>query len=86
MAENIRKNHDAAFRVRVALEAIREEKTMAQISGEYGVHTNQLRQWRQKLDCQFFVMNHYEIDKGQKNSKRDDQILKTPLIDGWQRR
>ena len=86
MAENMRKSHDAAFKARVALEAIRGEKTMAQISSEYGVHTNQLRQWRQKLDCQFFVMNHYEIDKGQKNSKRDDQILKTPLIDGWQRR
>ncbi len=86
MAENMRKSHDMAFRARVAWEATRGEKTMAQISGEYGVHTNQIRQWRQRLDCQFFVMNHYEIDKGQKNSKRDDQILKTPLIDWWQKR
>ncbi|HUM82000.1 MAG TPA: transposase [Methanothrix sp.] len=45
----MRKSHDAAFKARVALEAIRGEKTMAQISSEYGVHTNQIRQWRQKL-------------------------------------
>ena len=49
MASNMRKNHDAAFKARVALEAIRGEKTMARISSEYGVHVNQIRQWRQKL-------------------------------------
>ncbi len=46
---NMRRNHDAAFKARVALEAIREEKTVAQIAAEYGVHPNQIRQWRQKL-------------------------------------
>ncbi len=46
---NMRRNHDAAFKARVALEAIREEKTVAQIAAEHGVHPNQIRQWRQKL-------------------------------------
>jgi len=45
----MRKNHDAAFKAKVALEALRGEKTMAQISSEYGIHVNQIRQWRQKL-------------------------------------
>ena len=49
MATNMRKNHDAAFKAKVALEALKGEKTMAQISSEYGVHVNQIRQWRQKL-------------------------------------
>jgi len=49
MARNMRRNHDAAFKARVALEAIRGEKTIAQIAAEYGVHPNQIRQWRQKL-------------------------------------
>jgi transposase-like protein len=49
MAGNMRKNHDSAFKAKVALEAIKGEKTMAQISSEYGVHVNQIRQWRQKL-------------------------------------
>ena len=49
MARNMRRSHDAAFKARVALEAIRGEKTIAQIAAEYGVHPNQICQWRQKL-------------------------------------
>ena len=47
--QQMRRGHDAAFRARVALEALREEKTIAQISSEYSVHANQIRQWRQRL-------------------------------------
>ena len=49
MVSNMRRGFDAAFKARVALEALRGEKTMAQLSGEFGVHVNQIRQWRQKL-------------------------------------
>jgi transposase len=47
--QNMRRGHDAAFKARVALEALREEKTLSQISSEYEVHANQIRQWRQRL-------------------------------------
>ncbi len=46
MAYSMRKNHDTAFKARVALEAMKGDKTMSQLSSEYGVHTNQIRQWR----------------------------------------
>ena len=49
MDRSIRRGHDAAFKARVALEALKGEKTMAQLSSEYGVHANQIRQWRQRL-------------------------------------
>jgi len=49
MVQNMRKSHDAAFKARVALEGLKEEKTLAQLSSEFGVHANQIRQWRQKL-------------------------------------
>jgi transposase-like protein len=49
MASSMRKNHDSAFKAKVALEALKGEKTLAQISSEYGIHVNQIRQWRQKL-------------------------------------
>jgi transposase-like protein len=45
----MRRQHDGTFKARVALEAIKGEKTIAQISGGYSVHPNQIRQWRQKL-------------------------------------
>lgn len=38
----MRKNHDAAFKAKVALEAVKGEKTIAQIASEYGVHPNQI--------------------------------------------
>ncbi len=40
----MKKKHDAAFKARIALEAIKGEKTTAQIASEYGVHPNQIGQ------------------------------------------
>jgi len=34
---------------KVALEAVKREKTLAQLSSEFEVHANQIRQWRQHL-------------------------------------
>lgn len=44
-----RRTHDAVFKAKVALEAVKGEKTLAQLAGEYGVHPNQIGQWRKKL-------------------------------------
>ena len=46
---SMRRGHDEAFKAKVALEAIKGEKTLAQLSGEFGVHANQIRQWRRRL-------------------------------------
>ena len=46
---NIRKRHDAALKAKVALEAVKAEKTISEISSEYRVHPNQVRQWRKQL-------------------------------------
>lgn len=46
---NLRRNHDSAFKAKVAVESIKGEKTMAQLSSQYGVHVNQIRQWRKQL-------------------------------------
>jgi len=44
-----RRTHDAAFKAKVALEVVKGEKTLSQLAGEYGVHPNQIGQWRKKL-------------------------------------
>lgn len=44
-----RKTRDSTFKAKVALEAVRGEKTIAQISSEYGVHPNQISKWKRKL-------------------------------------
>lgn len=45
----MKKNHDAVFKAKVALEAVKGEKTIAQIASEYGVHPNQIGQWKKRL-------------------------------------
>ena len=45
----MRKRHDAAFKAKVAFEAIKEERTLAQLVSDYGVHANQIGQWRKQL-------------------------------------
>ena len=45
----MRKKFEPTFKAKVALEALKGEKTLAQISAEYGVHPNQVGQWKQEL-------------------------------------
>ena len=45
----IRKSYSSAFKAKVALEAIKKEKTISQLSSEYSVHANQINQWRKRL-------------------------------------
>lgn len=35
-----RRNHDAGFKARVALEAVKGERTVSELAAEYGVHRN----------------------------------------------
>jgi len=47
----MRKSYDARFKAKVALEAIRGERTMAELAGIYEVHANQITKWKkQALD------------------------------------
>jgi len=45
----MRKKFEEAFKARVAIEAIKCEKTLSQISSEYGVHSNLVSRWKQEL-------------------------------------
>jgi len=45
----MRRKHDASFKARIALEAVKGEKTIAQLASDYAIHPNQIRQWRQQL-------------------------------------
>ena len=68
---NMRKGHDGAFKARVALEALKGEKTIAQISSEFGVHANQIRQWRQKL---LDELPQLFTDRRKKRDKEGDDL------------
>ena len=44
-----RRNHDAAFKARVALEAVKGERTVSELATEYGVHPTMIHQWKRSL-------------------------------------
>ena len=44
-----RRNHDAGFKARVALEAVKGERTASELAAEYGVHPTMIDQWKRAL-------------------------------------
>jgi transposase len=46
---SMRKKIDPALKAKVALEAIKGEKTASEIAGQFGVHPNQVSLWRKKV-------------------------------------
>ena len=49
MARRARRTHSPAFKAKVALAAIKGDKTLAELSQQFDVHTNQITAWRTQL-------------------------------------
>lgn len=49
MTRRPRRNDSPAFKAKVALAAIKGEKTMVELTQEFDLHTNQIKQWKDRL-------------------------------------
>lgn len=49
MAKRPRRNHSPAFKAKVALAAIKGDKTLVELSEQFDVHANQITQWKNQL-------------------------------------
>ena len=49
MSRRPRRNHTPAFKAKVALAAIKGEKTLADLAQQFDVHPNQITQWKSQL-------------------------------------
>jgi transposase-like protein len=49
MMKRARKKHSGAFKAKVALEAVKGERTLNELAGHFEVHPTQVVQWKQRL-------------------------------------
>jgi len=49
MSRRPRRNHTAAFKAKVALAALKGEKTLTELAQQFDVHANQITQWKSQL-------------------------------------
>ena len=49
MSKRPRQNHNPAFKAKVALAAVRGEKTLAELAQQFDVHVNQITAWKAQL-------------------------------------
>ena len=46
---NKRKRYSAEFKAKVALEALKEQKTLSELSNQYQIHSVQISNWKKQL-------------------------------------
>jgi len=49
MTKRARRNHTPAFKAKVALAAIKGEKTLAELAQQFDVHPNQITNWKTRV-------------------------------------
>ena len=74
MAKRMRRNHSPAFKAKVALEALREQESVAEIARHYGLHANVVANWKRQLAEN--VERVFETGGAHDGSEREDELLK----------
>ncbi len=49
MTKRKRRNHASAFKAKVALAALKGERTLAELAEQFDVHSNQIQDWKKRL-------------------------------------
>lgn len=49
MTKRKRRNHSTAFKAKVALAAVRGDRTLTELAEQFDVHPNQIQDWKKKL-------------------------------------
>ena len=69
---NMRKSYDATFRAKVALEAVKGDKTLAELSSTFGVHPNQICKWKKQL---LESLPDLFMDRRKRKDKEQEELI-----------
>ena len=72
---NVRRQHTAQFKVKAALELIKQEKTVREICSQFAIHPTQARIWKKKAIEGLEVI----FSQGVKNKEQKNNELITEL-------
>ena len=70
-----RRKFSAAFKTKVALEAIKEKETLQELSSKFGIHQNQITEWKRE----FLDRSEDVFDTNKVKDKSDDEQEKEML-------
>ena len=72
-----RKRYDNTFKAKVVLESFKNEKTIAELASDYGVHPNQITQWRkQALEDLPTLFSSNQAKKDRVHEEEKEELLK----------
>jgi len=68
----MRNKYTSTFKARIALEAIKGEKTISEIASEHGIHPQQVRTWKRE----FLKRAHLVFEKHKETKKLEKELDK----------
>lgn len=78
MEKKSKRKFSAAFKSKVALEAIKEHKTINEIASEYQIQPGQVKEWKkQMLENMDKVFEKEDHSMEKKFEKKEENLLKT---------
>ncbi len=90
MTRRPRRNHSPAFKAKVALAALKGDRTMSELAVQFDLHPNQIKQWKDHLldgvsavfDDQPRVSKEPEIDVKSLHAKIGQLALENDFLEG----
>jgi transposase-like protein len=70
-----RTQHSAQFKAKVALEALKGQRTVNELAARYGVHPAQITRWKQQLEAGVDEI----FSRGQHKRAREEEALRARL-------